>query len=35
VTVDVAVPSKLSKDEKKLLEQLAELETEDVRDHLT
>jgi molecular chaperone DnaJ len=35
VTVDVAVPSKLSKDEKKLLEQLAELETQDVRDHLT
>ena len=34
VTVEVAVPKKVSKDEKKLLEELAELETEDIRSHL-
>jgi molecular chaperone DnaJ len=34
VTVQVAVPSKVSKEERKLLEDLAELETEDVRSHL-
>jgi molecular chaperone DnaJ len=34
VTVQVAVPSKVSKEEKKLLEDLAELETDDVRSHL-
>jgi molecular chaperone DnaJ len=34
VTVEVAVPQKLSKDEKKLLEELAEHETEDIRSHL-
>jgi molecular chaperone DnaJ len=34
VTVQVAVPSKVSKDEKKLLEDLAALETGDVRSHL-
>jgi molecular chaperone DnaJ len=34
VTVQVAVPSKVSKEEKQLLEDLAELETEDVRSHL-
>jgi molecular chaperone DnaJ len=34
VTVQVAVPSKVSKDEKRLLEELAALETEDVRSHL-
>jgi molecular chaperone DnaJ len=34
VTVQVAVPSKISKEEKKLLEDLAELETDDVRSHL-
>lgn len=34
VTVEVAVPKKVSKDEKKLLEELAGLETEDIRDHL-
>jgi molecular chaperone DnaJ len=34
VTVQVAVPSKISKEEKKLLEDLASLETEDVRPHL-
>ncbi len=34
VTVQVAVPSRLSKEEKQLLEKLAEYETEDVRAHL-
>ncbi|MGH8873041.1 MAG: molecular chaperone DnaJ [Acidimicrobiia bacterium] len=34
VTVRVAVPSKVSKEEKKLLEDLAALETDDVRSHL-
>jgi molecular chaperone DnaJ len=34
VTVQVAVPSKVSKEEKKLLEDLAAMETEDVRPHL-
>ena len=34
VTVQVAVPAKLSKEEKKLLEDLAAMETEDVRPHL-
>ncbi len=34
VTVDVAVPKKLSRDEKKILEQLAGHETEDIRSHL-
>jgi molecular chaperone DnaJ len=34
VKVEVAVPRKLSRDEKKLLEQLATYETEDVRAHL-
>lgn len=34
VTVEVAVPKKLSKDEKKLLEELAEHETGDIRSHL-
>ncbi len=34
VTVEVAVPKKLSKDEKQLLEELAEHETEDIRSHL-
>jgi molecular chaperone DnaJ len=34
VTVQVAVPSKISKEEKKLLEDLAGLETDDVRSHL-
>jgi molecular chaperone DnaJ len=34
VTVQVAVPSKLSKEEKKLLEDLSALETEDLRGHL-
>lgn len=34
VTVQVAVPSKVSKAEKKLLEELAAHETEDLRDHL-
>lgn len=34
VTVEVAVPKKLSKDEKKLLEELSELETDDIRSHL-
>lgn len=34
VTVEVAVPQKLSKDERKLLEELAEHETEDIRSHL-
>ncbi len=34
VTVEVAVPNKVSKAEKKLLEELAELETDDVRAHL-
>jgi molecular chaperone DnaJ len=34
VTVQVAVPTKVSKDEKKLLEELGALETEDVRAHL-
>lgn len=34
VTVEVAVPTKVSKDEKRLLEELAEHETEDIRSHL-
>ncbi len=34
VTVQVAVPTKVSKDEKRLLEELGALETEDVRAHL-
>jgi DnaJ-class molecular chaperone len=34
VTVQVAVPTKVSKEEKRLLEELAELETEDPRSHL-
>ncbi len=34
VTVEVAVPKKVSKDEKRLLEELAEHETEDIRSHL-
>lgn len=34
VTVEVAVPKKVTKDEKRLLEELAEHETEDVRSHL-
>jgi molecular chaperone DnaJ len=34
VTVQVAVPSKVSKEERKLLEDLAGMETEDVRSHL-
>jgi molecular chaperone DnaJ len=34
VTVQVAVPTKMSKEEKRLLEELAALETEDIRSHL-
>ncbi|MGC2240405.1 MAG: DnaJ C-terminal domain-containing protein, partial [Acidimicrobiia bacterium] len=34
VTVQVAVPSKVSKEEKQLLENLAAMETDDVRAHL-
>jgi molecular chaperone DnaJ len=34
VTVQVAVPGKVSRDEKKLLEQLQEQNTEDIRAHL-
>ena len=34
VTVQVAVPSKVSKEEKKLLEDLAAIEADDVRSHL-
>ena len=34
VTVEVAVPNKVSKAEKKLLEELADYETDDVRSHL-
>ena len=34
VTVEVAVPKKVSKDEKALLEELAAHETEDIRSHL-
>ncbi len=34
VTVEVAVPKKLGKDEKRLLEELAEHETGDIRSHL-
>jgi molecular chaperone DnaJ len=34
VTVEVAVPKKVSKDEKRLLEELADLETDDIRSHL-
>jgi molecular chaperone DnaJ len=34
VTVEVAVPKKVSRDEKKILEELAEHETEDIRGHL-
>jgi molecular chaperone DnaJ len=34
VTVQVAVPSKVTKEEKKLLEELSTMETDDVRSHL-
>jgi molecular chaperone DnaJ len=34
VTVEVAVPKKVDKDEKRLLEELAEHESEDIRSHL-
>lgn len=34
VTVEVAVPKKVSKDEKRLLEELAEHETDELRSHL-
>jgi molecular chaperone DnaJ len=34
VTVEVAVPTKVDKDEKRLLEELAGRETEDIRSHL-
>lgn len=34
VTVDIAVPKKVSRDEKKLLEELADHETDDIRSHL-
>lgn len=34
VKIEVAVPSRLGKDEKRLLEQLADLETGDIRSHL-
>jgi molecular chaperone DnaJ len=34
VTVEVAVPKKVSKEEKRLLEELAGHETEDIRSHL-
>lgn len=34
VTVEVAVPKSVSRDEKKILEELAEHETEDIRSHL-
>ncbi len=34
VTVEVAIPKKVSREEKKLLEQLAEHETDDLRSHL-
>jgi DnaJ-class molecular chaperone len=34
VRVEVVVPKKLSRDERKLLEQLAGFETDDVRAHL-
>ncbi|HJQ76560.1 MAG TPA: molecular chaperone DnaJ [Acidimicrobiia bacterium] len=34
VTVEVAVPKKVSKDEKRLLEELAAHETDDIRSHL-
>ncbi|HEU4321490.1 MAG TPA: molecular chaperone DnaJ [Acidimicrobiia bacterium] len=34
VTVEVAVPKKVSKDEKKILEELATHETDDIRSHL-
>ena len=34
VTVEVAVPKKVSKEEKRILEELAEHETEDIRSHL-
>ena len=34
VTVEVAVPQKLSKEEKKLLEELAQFETDEIRSHL-
>lgn len=34
VTVQVAVPTKVSKDEKKLLEQLEAEHSEDIREHL-
>jgi molecular chaperone DnaJ len=35
VTVEVAVPKKVSKEEKRLLEELAEHETGEIRSHLT
>jgi molecular chaperone DnaJ len=35
VTVEVAVPQKVSKEEKRLLEELAQLETDEIRSHLT
>jgi molecular chaperone DnaJ len=34
VTVEVAVPQKVNKDEKRLLEELATHETDDIRSHL-
>ncbi len=34
VTVEVAVPQKLTKEEKKLLEELAQFETDEIRSHL-
>ena len=34
VTVQVAVPAKVSKEEKKILENLATMRTDDVRSHL-
>jgi molecular chaperone DnaJ len=34
VTVEVAVPKKVSKEEKRILEELAEHETDDIRSHL-
>ena len=35
VTVEVVVPQKVSKEEKRLLEELAQLETDEIRSHLT
>jgi molecular chaperone DnaJ len=34
VTVEIAVPKNVSREEKKILEELAEHETEDIRQHL-